>query len=128
MRRDLSIGDVAQRAGLAASAIRYYERMGLVPEPPRVGGQRRYDEAVLRRLKMITVAKRAGFSLEEIRTLLHGPSADGSLSNRWRRLAEEKLAEMERKLDEIEAAREILLQGMRCGCYSEEDCPACGWE
>lgn len=126
MSQELSIGEVAYRAGLAASAIRYYERIGLVPEPPRVGGQRRYDHGVLRRLKMIKVAKRAGFSLEEVRDLLHGPSGHSPLSTRWRRLAQEKLAEMDRKLEEIETARQILLQGMRCGCYLEEDCPACG--
>lgn len=128
MKPELSIGEVADRAGVATSAIRYYERIGLVSEPPRVRGRRRYGEGVLRRLKMIGVAKTAGFSLEEVRILLHGPSAPGPLSNRWRRLAEEKLAEMDRKLEEIETARQILLQGMRCGCYLEEERPACGLE
>ena len=67
----LTIGQVAKRAGLNASAIRYYEAHGLLPEPPRVSGQRRYGEDTLARLGVIDVAKRAGFTLDDIRVLLH---------------------------------------------------------
>ena len=63
----LTIGEVARRAGVRASAIRYYEEAGLLPAPERVGGKRRYDEGILRRLAIIGGAKRAGFTLREIR-------------------------------------------------------------
>ena len=70
MDTELSIGQLAERSGISVSAIRYYERRGLLPEPERVGGQRRYAETTIRRLGMIDTGKRAGFSLEEIRALL----------------------------------------------------------
>src|SRR5215203_2359679 len=66
----LTIGQVARQAGLATSAIRYYESIGLLPEPERLSGQRRYAPDVLRRLGAIDVAKQAGFTLEETRALL----------------------------------------------------------
>lgn len=75
----LTIGEVARRAGVRASTIRYYEEAGLLEEPERVGGKRRYNEEVLRRLALIGGAKRAGFTLGEVRTLLHGfPAATGA--------------------------------------------------
>jgi len=65
----LTIGQVADAAGLKTSAIRFYEARGLLPKPVRVGGQRRYTEQTLQRLAFLDVAKRAGFSLEEARLL-----------------------------------------------------------
>jgi MerR family redox-sensitive transcriptional activator SoxR len=59
----LTIGEVARRAGVRTSAIRYYEEAGLLPEPERVGGKRRYEKEILRRLALIGGAKRAGFTL-----------------------------------------------------------------
>ena len=72
---ELTIGQVARRAGLNVSAIRFYEAEGLLPEAIRVSGQRRYSDEVFGRLAVIDVAKRAGFSLEEIRTLLRAGDA-----------------------------------------------------
>jgi MerR family transcriptional regulator, redox-sensitive transcriptional activator SoxR len=68
----LTIGEVARRAGVRTSAIRYYEEAGLLPEPERIGGKRRYEKGILRRLALIGGAKRARFTLGEIHTLLHG--------------------------------------------------------
>src|SRR5919199_933661 len=69
----MRIGEVAERAGVRVSLIRYYEEIGLLPEPARVSGQRRYDETVLRRLAVIDVAQRAGLTLDEIKDLVdHG--------------------------------------------------------
>ena len=79
----LTIGQIARQAGLKTSAIRYYESVGLLPEPRRESGQRRYGNATLRRLRVIDVAKRAGFSLDEARVLLAngegGPPAHAQL-------------------------------------------------
>ena len=68
--RTLGIGEVARRVGINVSAIRFYEREGLLPEPERAGGQRRFGEDTVERLRVIDVAKRAGFSLEQVRILL----------------------------------------------------------
>jgi DNA-binding transcriptional MerR regulator len=73
-----SIGEVARRAGLKRSAIRYYEQIGLLPKAERVGGQRRYDTSVLTLLSIIDVAQRAGFTLAETRTLLEGFAPQGA--------------------------------------------------
>ena len=68
--RQLAIGEVAGRAGMSASQIRYYERRGLLAEPERVAGKRRYTKDIFRRLAIIDAAQRVGFTLEEIRDLL----------------------------------------------------------
>ncbi len=68
----MSIGEVARKMGLRSSAIRYYERLGLIPKAPRVSGRRRYDERVLERLAMVRFAKHVGFSIAEIKVLLRG--------------------------------------------------------
>jgi DNA-binding transcriptional MerR regulator len=68
----MSIGEVARKMGLRSSAIRYYERLGLIPKAPRVSGRRRYDERVLERLAMVRFAKHVGFSVAEIKVLLSG--------------------------------------------------------
>src|SRR5687767_619874 len=89
----MRIGEVAQRAGVRTSLIRYYEEVGLLPEPLRVSGQRRYDETVLRRLAVIDVAQRAGMSLDEIRLLIeHG---NRPLSSQLQELAVRKLPEID---------------------------------
>jgi DNA-binding transcriptional MerR regulator len=89
----ITIGEVARRTNVRASAIRYYERVGLLPEPVRVHGRRRYEQEVIGHLALINGAKRAGFTLREIRLLLHGfppkcppPSAGGHSppKNLWR--------------------------------------------
>ena len=63
---DLAIGDVARRAGIRPSALRYYESIGLLPQPRRVNGRRRYDESTVRMLKLIQLAQGAGFTVAEI--------------------------------------------------------------
>jgi MerR family transcriptional regulator, redox-sensitive transcriptional activator SoxR len=74
----LSIGEIAGRARVSVSAIRFYERQGLLPEPERVGGQRRYEAVTVKRLGIIAAAKRAGFSLSEIGDLLASTDTGGS--------------------------------------------------
>src|SRR5829696_10445759 len=87
---ELTIGEVARRAGVATSSIRYYERIGLLPEPDRAGGQRRYDAEVLGKLGFIGVAQSAGFKLREIKQLIDG--GDG-LGEPMRSLSSQKLGE-----------------------------------
>src|SRR5438093_7185495 len=93
--RGLTVGELARQAGLRPSAIRYYESAGLLPAPVRVSGWRRYDATVLERLAVIELAKQAGFTLAEIRTLLRGFSPRTSPSKRWQVLARQKLPDVE---------------------------------
>jgi MerR family redox-sensitive transcriptional activator SoxR len=87
----LSIGQVAKRAGLNTSHIRYYEPVGVLPEPERVAGRRRYREEVVHRLSIIDVAQRAGLALEEIAPLTGPGNRCAEASAHIRRLADEKL-------------------------------------
>ena len=122
----LSIGEVAKRAGIQASAVRYYERIGLLPPPERRGGQRRYEPSVVSALAAIGVAKEAGFSLREIKQLLNGLGQDVAPSERWRRLAGEKLRELDALATRIEAMRRLLEEGLQCGCLRLEHCELVG--
>jgi MerR family redox-sensitive transcriptional activator SoxR len=118
----LAIGDVARAAGVSASAIRYYERHGLLPAPQRSGGKRRYDAGVLRLLRVIEVSKEAGFSLKEIRTLLRGFDPRTPPSKRWQALAEDKLREIDELIARAQGMRALLHRGLQCGCLTLEDC------
>jgi MerR family transcriptional regulator, redox-sensitive transcriptional activator SoxR len=100
--------------------IRYYETLGLLPHPQRVGGQRRYDDTVLRRLTVIDVAQRAGLSLEEIRELLeHG---NDPMSERLRELAERRLPEIDGLIERAQRVRQWLQTAQGCGCEAIDDC------
>jgi MerR family redox-sensitive transcriptional activator SoxR len=116
----LRIGEIAQRAGVKTSLIRYYEDIGLLPEPTRISGQRRYDDTVLRRLAVIDVAQRAGMSLDEIRLLVqHG---NEPMSGQLRELAARKLPEIDALIERAERVRTWLQTATRCGCQSIDDC------
>ncbi|MGI8429397.1 MAG: MerR family transcriptional regulator [Solirubrobacteraceae bacterium] len=91
----LLIGQVARRAGLRRSAIRYYESIGLLAEPERVSGRRTYSPDVLRTLSMIGTVQRAGLTLGEIRQLLSTGDASGAVSARLRIIARHKLPELD---------------------------------
>ncbi|OBA60853.1 MerR family transcriptional regulator [Mycobacterium sp. 1100029.7] len=118
----LTIGEVARAAGIAATTLRYYERIGLLPAATRQGGQRRYDSAVLARLEVIGLCKSAGFALDEIQ-LLFADDAPGRPASRA--LAEAKLAEIDRQLASLRQARAVIEWGMRCTCPSIDAC-TCG--
>jgi DNA-binding transcriptional MerR regulator len=122
MAKNLTIGELARQADVAATTLRYYERIGLLQSPARVGGQRRYDHAVIARLEVIGLCKAAGFALEEIQ-LLFADDAPGRPASRA--LADTKLAEIDLRIAELQRAREIIEWGMRCTCPSIDDC-TCG--
>lgn len=118
----LPIGEVARRAGLRASAIRYYESVGLLPPAERVSGRRRYDAEVFARLALIGLAQKAGFRIAEIRVLLHGFSRRTPPGVRWRKLASRKLEEVEAQIREAEAMRRVLARLLECECPTLSDC------
>ena len=119
---ELRIGEVAERTGLRTSAIRYYEDLKLITPAGRAGGSRRYDDSAVDRLELIAFAKAAGFSLREIRRLLSGFTDGTPASERWRVLAENKLADLDRAAEKIEAMRAILKRAIRCGCLELDEC------
>src|SRR5688572_23189374 len=95
MTEELTIGEVARRAGIRTSAIRYYEDVGLLPAPPRVSGHRRYDPSVVQRLAVLHLAQEAGFTIAEIRVLFNGFAPDTPPAERWEALARRKLDEVD---------------------------------
>ncbi len=127
---NMSIGEVAQRAGVRPSALRYYESIGVLPTPERENGRRRYDSEVLRevldRLAVVRVAQQAGFTISEIRMLLNGFSEDTPPSERWRVLAREKLPEVEALVKRALGMKNLLERGLRCECLRLEDCALIG--
>ena len=128
---DLTIGEVARRAGVATSSIRYYERIGLLPTPDRLAGQRRYDAAVLGRLGFIGVAQSAGFKLREIKALVEGVDSADGMGEQMRSLSSQKLGEVEALLERTRAMKGWLEVAQECGCASPADCalfPAPGEE
>jgi MerR family redox-sensitive transcriptional activator SoxR len=122
----VEIGEVARRAGVRPSALRYYERVGLLPPPGRENGRRRYGGRVLRevdgRLAVIGVAQQAGFTIREIKTFLDGFSEDTPPSERWRVLAREKLPEVEALVERALGMQGVLERGLGCECLRLEDC------
>jgi MerR family transcriptional regulator, redox-sensitive transcriptional activator SoxR len=119
----LSIGEVARESGKAASAIRYYEEIGLLPEPVRTAGRRRYTPDTVRTLAVIETAQRAGLTLDEIRLLLQASAEDGAATDRLREVAERKLPELEALIERAELVRGWLEDAARCVCPTLDDCP-----
>src|SRR5579862_4761045 len=122
VRSAMPIGEVARAAGLAPSAIRYYEKAGLLARPARQSGQRRYGAEAAARLRIIQLARDAGFTIAETRTFLSGFSAGTTPAARWRALAEKKLAEIDSSIKRFAQMREVLESSFRCKCPSIEDC------
>lgn len=118
----LTIGEVASRSGVAPTALRYYEQVGLLPAPERVGGQRRYRESVLARLEVIRACKTAGFALDEIAALMGDATPGKPVA---RALAEAKLSEIDAQMASLLRAKEIIQWGMSCPCPSIDAC-TCG--
>ena len=119
----LKISDLARQAGKRASAIRYYEEIGLLPRAERVSGRRRYDETSLHRLALIQRARQLGFTLAEIRELFLGFRPGVSASQRWRALSQRKMAELDELLRSIRTMQKLLNEMMtRCRCETLEQC------
>jgi DNA-binding transcriptional MerR regulator len=106
----LTIGELARRTGVAASALRYYEELGLLPAPARVSGQRRYPESAATIVAAILLLRAAGFTLAEQKALI----APGDGTPDWREVARRKLAELDEQIARAQAAREAIAYGLRC--------------
>jgi len=106
---ELTIGELARRSGRPASAIRYYESVGVLPEPDRVGGRRRYPFDTVRRLAVIDTAQRAGLSLPEITELLGASPGDPVATERLRQIAERKLSDLAALIERAEVVKRWLV-------------------
>ncbi len=118
----MTIGELAARAGLAPSAIRYYEKAALLQAPPRANGRRVYREDAVHQLVIICFAKATGFSLTEIKLLLHGFPPKTTASARWKKLARGKLVELEAILTKAKAMKSVLESMMSCRCRTLQQC------
>lgn len=119
----LTIGELARLAGRRASSIRYYERIGLLPEPMRSGGQRRYSRDCLKVLAVIEIAKNAGLSLEQIKAVLAADPAGRTPVAELRRVAAVRLPEIAAQLERARHAVQWLEKAAGCECPSLVECP-----
>lgn len=119
---EMTIGELARRAGVQTSTLRYYESIEILPPPRRVSGQRRYTLDALKRLAIIRVAKEAGFTLPEIRTLLSEFSDDTPPSEHWKTMAREKLPQVDALITRAKAMKRLLEKGLECDCMSLDEC------
>jgi MerR family redox-sensitive transcriptional activator SoxR len=126
MDQTLTIGQLAQRFALKTSAIRYYERVGVLPEAARVNGQRRYGADAIKRLEVLRVAKRAGFTLDEVRMLLQHSDAGSPAFESLRELAARKLPEVDAAIVRARAMHAWLLAATDCSCTTLDVCALFG--
>ena len=121
--RELTIGELSARSGVATSAIRYYEDRGLIRSRRTTGNQRRYDSPMLRRLAFIRTAQRVGLSLEEIEAALATlPSNRTPTKADWSRLSRGWRPRLDAQIAQLERLRDTLDSCIGCGCLSLKRC------
>lgn len=113
----LTIGEVARRCGVATSALRYWEELGLLTAPERVSGRRRYPESAITQVGAILLRRDAGFSLAEQKALI------GARSEQWREIHRRKLAELDEQIAQTQMAREAISHGLECPYENPLECP-----
>jgi MerR family transcriptional regulator, redox-sensitive transcriptional activator SoxR len=119
----LTIGEVVERSGFPASALRYYEREGLLTTTRTSGGQRRYERSVLRRLAFIRAARTIGVGLDEVREALDAlPAGRTPTRADWTRLSKTWRARLDEQIDALTALRDGLDSCIGCGCLSLQRC------
>jgi MerR family transcriptional regulator, redox-sensitive transcriptional activator SoxR len=119
---EMKIGELARRTGLNASAIRYYEARGLLAPPYRTGGQRRYADDAVYRVRLISYASAMGFTLGEIRIFLSGLRDDAPIGPRWKKLARRKIGEVARNIERELRLKSLLEHMLGCRCASLRVC------
>jgi MerR family redox-sensitive transcriptional activator SoxR len=119
----LPIGEVAARSGFSTSALRFYEKEGLLEAARTAGGQRRYPRSVLRRLAFVRAASNVGLSLDEVRAALATlPAGRAPSKTDWRRLSESWRARLDEQITALEDLRDGLSGCIGCGCLSLRSC------
>ena len=119
--RYLSIGELADKARVRASALRYWEQRGLLPGAHREGRRRMWPATAVRRVALIKMAQRAGFTLAEIRQLVTSDTTP-SATRQWRDMAARKLPELDRHIAQTQALRQAVADCLECGCMNFDRC------
>lgn len=119
---DMSIGQVAQAAGVRPSTVRYYESIGLLPIPARRSGRRRYDPGTVQRLSIIQTAQQAGFTLDEMRILFDDLPANESASAQWQALVDQKLQELNDLIRRVQSMKALLEEIRSCADDELAEC------
>jgi len=124
MARELTVGEVARRSGVAVSALHFYETKGLIRSHRTGGNQRRYDRDVLRRVAVIKVAQEVGISLADISALL-ASLPEGRTPDRddWSKLSSGWRDDLDRRIEQLQKLRDGLSDCIGCGCMSIDRCP-----
>jgi len=123
MASELTIGEVAERSGVPASALRFYERRGLIAAARTDGNQRRFERSVLRRIAFIQAGRAAGITLTEIGTALQGLPTHRTPSRRdWERLSKRWRDDLDARIETLQALRNRLTTCIGCGCLSIDKC------
>jgi MerR family redox-sensitive transcriptional activator SoxR len=118
----MKIGELARVTGLRPSAIRYYERLGLLPAPDRVSGQRRYPSDAHNRLLLVRFASDMDFTLAEIKLFLAGLREVSPIGPRWQKLANRKIKEIDASMKRAARLKTLLEHLLRCRCASLAVC------
>ena len=118
----MKIGELASRTGVNASAIRYYEKLSLVPVPYRASGQRRYSDEAIYRVLLIRFARDMDFSLEEIKIFLNGLNDRAPVGKRWKRLAHSKIKQVDETVVRAKRLKSLLEHLLHCQCTSLRQC------
>ena len=118
----MRIGEVARKAGVRTSAIRFYEKVGVLPLASRQNGQRHFAADAELQLAVIEFARKAGFTIAEIKLLFHGFRNGAPASARWRQLARKKYREMDLLITRLKNMQKLLNKSMRCHCTKLDDC------
>ena len=124
IHKQLSVGEVAKRSGVAVSTLHFYEAKGLIASWRNAGNQRRYSRDVLRRVGIIKVAQRTGIPLASIREALHTlPEGRTPTAADWSRLSATWKVDLDARIDRLARLRDQLDHCIGCGCLSLDDCP-----
>jgi DNA-binding transcriptional MerR regulator len=118
--RLLTIGELARRVGVATSALRYWEEIGMLPAAARISGQRRYPQSAAELVAVILLLRDVGFSLAEQKAFMASRAA---ASRGWQRLARRKLAELDDQIAKAQTAREAIDHALGCSCEDIFNCP-----
>ncbi len=123
MPAQLTIGELSRRSGVAASALRFYQDVGLISAQRTSGNQRRYPRNMLRRLAFIRAAQRVGLSLDEITDALSSlPASRTPTKADWERVSRAWTARLDRQIADLERLKEKLTGCVGCGCLSLRTC------
>lgn len=119
---NLPIGELAKRSGVAASALRYYEELGILPHSVRRGGKRWFPDSVMGRLAFIRICQEAGLTLHEVKDLLKASEEGLQLPRAWAVAVPKIQAELNIQASRLVAAQQLLDQVSACACESLEAC------